>query len=538
MPQADAGAVFLQNALFFCPVLYYNKLEKFRDCPGCTYYKDGVILLHTVLLVFDIGTSGLKASLVDERLNILRNVTTTYPTHYLPGGGVEQDAADWWMSAVRAMLMLRELVPEYLKQVDAIGVSGHMLGLLPMDREGQALRPAIIRRDTRAKAVTETLLDRYGADYFYRISGNVLTPNLTLSKAVWLHENEPEVYEKTVRFLQCKDYLVYRLTGSMDTTDFSDASRAGLMNLQTRDYDYDMLETLSLHAEKFPTIRPGCAIAGHLTEEAAYHLGLRAGIPVSVGGGNGMCESVGAGVVSIGSYYMSLDTAAWIAGQTDTPFFDAQRRLGHICSLDGRSFSVFGAMRCAGKCVNWAQKIFDVGSPRAFDAAASNIPAGADGLVFLPYLEGERSPIYDEQAQGVFFGMTQQHRREHFLRAVLEGVGCGLSQILDVLRERDEISDLHIIGGGAKSRVWKQIISDLCSVRLHDVTTLSDCAATLGAAAAAGVGIGLFESLSQAVSGIAQASVLSPDERNYDAYRALRARYDRLYPALSPVFHM
>ena len=259
MPQADAGAVFLQNALFFCPVLYYNKLEKFRDCPGCTYYKDGVILLHTVLLVFDIGTSGLKASLVDERLNILRNVTTTYPTHYLPGGGVEQDAADWWMSAVRAMLMLRELVPEYLKQVDAIGVSGHMLGLLPMDGEGQTLRPAIIRRDTRAKAVTETLLDRFGADYFYRISGNVLTPNLTLSKAVWLHENEPEVYEKTVRFLQCKDYLVYRLTGSMDTTDFSDASRAGLMNLQTRDYDYDMLETLSLHAEKFPTIRPGCA---------------------------------------------------------------------------------------------------------------------------------------------------------------------------------------------------------------------------------------------------------------------------------------
>ncbi|MDD6064190.1 MAG: FGGY family carbohydrate kinase, partial [Clostridiales bacterium] len=149
--------------------------------------------MHTVLLVFDIGTSGLKASLVDAHLNILRNVTTTYPTHHRPDGRVEQDAADWWMSAVRAMLMLRELVPEYLKQVDAIGISGQMLGLLPMDGEGQTLRPAIIRRDTRAKAVTETLLDRFGADYFYRISGNVLTPNLTLSKAVWLHENEPEV---------------------------------------------------------------------------------------------------------------------------------------------------------------------------------------------------------------------------------------------------------------------------------------------------------------------------------------------------------
>ena len=485
--------------------------------------------MQTVLLVFDIGTSGLKASLVDERLNILRNVTATYPTHYLPNGGVEQDAADWWMSAVRAGLMLRELVPEYLKRVDAIGISGHMLGLLPMDNDGQALRPAMIRRDTRAKDVARALEEQFGADYFYRVSGNVLTPNLTLSKAVWLKENEPEAYEKTVKFLQCKDYLVYRLTGNMDSGDFSDASRAGLMNLQSRDYDYDMLENLGLHADKFPT--------GRLTEEAAYHLGLRAGIPVSVGGGNGMCESVGAGVAQDGAYYMSLDTAAWIAGQSKEPFFDPQRRLGHICTLDGRSFSVFGAMRCAGKCVNWAQKLFEVGSPRAFDAAASNIPAGADGLIFLPYLEGERSPVYDEQAQGVFFGMTQQHRREHFLRAVLEGVGCGLSQILDVLRERGEILDLRIIGGGAKSKVWKQIIADLCEVRLHDVTTLSDSAATLGAAAAAGVGIGLFDSLSQAVSCIAQASVLSPEEETYPAYRALRARYDCLYPALAPVFH-
>ena len=212
--------------------------------------------MQTVLLVFDIGTSGLKASLVDERLNILRNVTTTYPTHHRPNGGVEQDAADWWMSAVRAGLMLRELVPEYLKRVDAIGISGHMLGLLPMDGDGQALRPAIIRRDTRAKDVAKALEDTYGADYFYRISGNVLTPNLTLSKAVWLKENEPEAYEKTVKFLQCKDYLVYRLTGNMDSGDFSDASRAGLMNLSTRDYDYDMLDDLGLHAEKIPDDSP------------------------------------------------------------------------------------------------------------------------------------------------------------------------------------------------------------------------------------------------------------------------------------------
>lgn len=269
--------------------------------------------MQTVLLVFDIGTSGLKASLVDERLNILRNVTATYPTHYLPNGGVEQDAADWWMSAVRAGLMLRELVPEYLKRVDAIGISGHMLGLLPMDNDGQALRPAMIRRDTRAKDVARALEEQFGADYFYRVSGNVLTPNLTLSKAVWLKENEPEAYEKTVKFLQCKDYLVYRLTGNMDSGDFSDASRAGLMNLQSRDYDYDMLENLGLHADKFPTLRPSARLR-QAHRGGGLPSGLRARIPVSVGGGNGMCESVGAGVAQDGAYYMSLDTAAWIAG--------------------------------------------------------------------------------------------------------------------------------------------------------------------------------------------------------------------------------
>ena len=225
--------------------------------------------MHTVLLVFDIGTSGLKASLVDEKLNILRNVTATYPTHHLPGGGCEQDAADWWMSAVRAMLMLRELVPEYLKQVDAIGISGHMMGLVPMDADGQTLRPALIRRDRRAAACAESLTREFGADYFYRISGNALTPESTLSKAVWFRQNEPERYEKTVKFLQCKDYLVYRLTGNMDSTDFSDASRAGLLNLSTRDYDYEMFENVGLHADKFPVIRPSCAIAA--TASAFLH---------------------------------------------------------------------------------------------------------------------------------------------------------------------------------------------------------------------------------------------------------------------------
>ena len=493
--------------------------------------------MHSTLLAFDIGTSGLKASLVDENLNIIRNVTTSYPTHHYPNGGCEPEAADWWMSAVRAMMMLRELAPEYVKRVDAIGVSGHMLGCLPMDKEGQTLRPAMIHADTRALTISNALRARFGRDYFYEICGNVLSPASTLCKTLWLKENEPELYARTYRILQSKDYLVYRLTGQMETTDMSDASHGLLMNLETRQYDADMFRNVGLDLDKFPQIHTSCEIAGRLCEEAAGCLGLRAGIPVSVGGGDGACSNVGAGVAKPGDFYLSLGTTAWIAGQMDAPFIDPQHRVFHIYTLDGHGCNVFGTEQCAGRSVSWAMELFDVASARAFDSAAATAPAGANGLIYLPYLEGERSPVFDAQAQGVFFGMNTTHKREHFLRAVLEGTACGLSQILDVMRERQQIDELRIIGGGAKSKLWKQILADVCNVTLHDVSTFSDSATSLGAAAAAGVAIGLFKNLPEACSHIRMSGDIEPDASVRVTYALTKKRYAMLYPSLKEVFH-
>lgn len=493
--------------------------------------------MHSVLLSFDIGTSGLKASLVDENLNILRNVTTTYPTRHLPGGVVEQDAMDWWMSAVRAMMMLRELAPEYVKRVDAIGVTGHMLGCLPMDADGQPLTPAMIHADSRALAVSNTLRLRFGRDYFYRISGNVLSPTSTLCKSCWLQKERPEIYGKTVKILQSKDYLIYRLTGNMDSTDMSDASHGMLMNLRTKQYDTDMFQALGLDVEKFPQIHTGCELAGTLTDEAAGHLGLRSGIPVSVGGGDGACANIGAGVARDGDFYLSLGTTAWIAGQISEPFLDPQHRVFHISTLDGSSFNVVGTMQCAGRSITWVQELFDISSLRTFDSSAAAVKPGADGLLYLPYLEGERSPVFDAQAEGVFLGMRPFHKREHFLRAVLEGTGCGLGQILDTMREQEDITDLRIIGGGAKSRLWKQIIADICNVKLREVSTFSDSATSLGAAAAAGVGIGVFRDLQEAVSHIRVSGEIEPDPEAHAAYSLTRQRYAMLYPSLRDVFH-
>ena len=492
--------------------------------------------MNTILLAFDIGTSGLKASLVDENLNILRNVTTTYPTHHLSDGGCEQDANDWWMSAVRAMMMLRELAPEYVKRVEAIGISGHMLGCLPMDADGQVLRPAMIHADTRALEISNRLRAQYGRDYFYGITGNVLSPASSLCKALWIRENEPEIYAKTVRFLQSKDYLVYRLCGKMDTTDLSDASHGGLMNLETRQYDAEIFSGTGLDMGKYPQIHTSCEIAGRLTEEAACHLGLRAGIPVSVGGGDGACANVGAGAAEPGTFYLSLGTTAWIAGPMREPFIDPKHRVFHMYTLDGNGCNVFGTAQCAGRSISWAMDLFGISTARAFDSAAAQTEPGAGGLIYLPYLEGERSPVFDALAQGVFFGINTTHKHEHFIRAVLEGVAMGLSQILETFREREDIRSLRIIGGGAKSKLWKQIIADVCQVELLDVSTFSDSATSLGAAAAAGVGIGLYRNLSEAVENIRVSGSVTPRLEAVEQYALNKKRYAMLYPALREAF--
>ena len=221
----------------------------------------------------------------------------------------------------------------------------------------------------------------------------------------------------------------------------------------------------------------------------------------------------------------------------EEPFIDPQHRVFHIYTLDGHGCNVFGTEQCAGRSVSWAMDLFEVASARAFDSAAATAPAGAGGLIYLPYLEGERSPVFDAQAQGVFFGMNTTHKREHFLRAVLEGTACGLSQILDVMRERQEIHDLRIIGGGAKSKLWKQILADVCNVTFHDVSTFSDSATSLGAAAAAGVAIGLFRDLPEACSHIRMSGDIEPDPAVQPVYALIKKRYAMLYPSLKEAFH-
>ena len=489
------------------------------------------------ILAFDIGTSAVKASLVSENMQIVAEASENYPTYTSISGIAEQLADDWWNAACAAVHCILEEQIGCADRIACIGVSGHMLGLLPVSANGTPLMKAMIHADTRALVQMQEIEKKIGEDVLYKRSGNVLSPSSPLCKALWLKEMQPDIYNQTARFLQSKDYLNYCLTGNLDSTDYSDASHAMLIDIRKKEYLTDVFLDIGVDADRFPALNPSIRIIGRLTKAAAKTLGLKAGIPVVAGGGDGACASVGAGIGRKGDVYCSLGTTGWVACNMDEPFVDDAHRVFNILSLDGEHSGVFGTVQSVGKSVMWAQRLFAQDGIDEFNRMASEIKAGSEGLIFLPYLEGERSPIFDAKARGVFFGISSAHDRQHFARAVFEGVSCALASILDILREKMQILDMRVIGGGTKSNLWKQILADICRVQIWDIDASAAAATSLGAAAAAGVAVGIYPDIATASQNIRKFHPTAPNQANTSVYADLLNRYNMLYPLLKPVFH-
>lgn len=493
--------------------------------------------MNDCILAFDIGTSAVKASLVSSELKVLAEASQTYDTRYPAPQQVEQDAQDWWASAVGAARRLFAGCTGMAERVCAIGVSGHMMGLLPVDAQGEPLMPALIHSDTRAMEGAAAVEAAVGADRIYRRTGNVLSPAAPLCKALWLKRAHPGIYGRTARFLQSKDYLNFRMTGNMNSTDLSDASHAMLIDIRSKRYLTDVFAELGLDADRFPELHVSTDAIGRLTTEAAAQLGLSAGIPVAAGGGDGACANVGAGLACAGDVYCSLGTTGWIASNMEAPYLDAGRRVFNMFSLDGQRYGVFGTVQSVGQSVNWAQKIYAPEGIEAMNRLAAEIAPGSDGLIYLPYLEGERTPVFDPLARGVFFGMRPDHDRRHFARAVFEGVAYALAGVLEIMRERMPIEEMRVIGGGANSALWKQMIADTGRVRLCGVDSSAAAATSLGAAAAAGTAVGLFGGIEAAARSIGVTERIEPDVRTREVYQARMRVYQSLYPLLKPAFH-
>jgi xylulokinase len=489
--------------------------------------------MPSLILAHDLGTTGNKATLYDAEGRLVATAFHGYGTQHLGGNRVEQDPHDWWNAVVAST---RRLLAEVSAgDIACVSFSGQMMGCVAVDARGEVLRPAIIWADQRATEQAQLLAERIGPERLYAITGHRLGPSYSIEKVLWVRDNEPDLFAQTHGFLQAKDYLVMRLTGAR-ATDYSDASGSNAFDLRARTWSEDILDAVGLDCALLPEPHASTDVVGEVLPGPAEECGLRAGTPVVVGGGDGSCAAVGAGSVREGSAYNYIGSSSWIALATRDPFLHPERRTVTFCHLVPDLYMPAGTTQAAGACYQWFRNTLCQEEVRAardqgidayefLNAVAGTVPPGAEGLVFLPYLMGERSPHWNPSARGCFIGLTPSHTKAHLGRAVLEGVALNLRLVLDLFRgEGASVDTMRVIGGGAKGDLWRQIMADAYGLPVL-LPAHPEEATSRGAAITAGVGVGLFPDFSVAER-IAEVT----------ARQEPRAEAREIYERLLPVF--
>lgn len=488
------------------------------------------------LLAHDLGTSADKAVLYTIKGDVAAEVTAEYPTYYPFERAAEQDPEDWWRAFCRTTKELLEKADCRAADILAVSFSAQMNSCLPVDREGKPLRRAMIWADQRADREAGEIAERVGLDTVYRTTGHRLSASYGIAKMAWFKRNEPDLYRRTAKFILPKDYLVFRLTGRL-VSDYSDASHLACLNLQDLTWSEDILRAATIEGNKMPELLRSIDPAGAVSREASACCGLAEGTMVVLGGGDGACATAGAGISRPGQTYCSLGTSAWILTLFEKPYLDPQKRIFNLMYLDGRQAMSLGASQAAGLSLSWAvdtlfSEFKDTSEVyRNLDKLVGDVPAGSEGLLFLPYLLGERSPWWNPGATGCFVGLRPVHRREALLRAVLEGVGHTLKLILDALGEGCDISELSVIGGGARNRAWLQILADIWQKPVQ-VPRLLQYAASAGAAICAGVGAGVLKGLDDAGNFNPNLETLQPNPGQAATYAGALKRFKTVYLAL------
>jgi xylulokinase len=496
-----------------------------------------------LILAHDLGTTGNKATLFTADGHVVASTFMAYETAYPRPHWAEQHPDDWQEALFAATRQLLQQAAEKgygAGDVAVVSFSGHMNGALLVDAAGRPLRPAIIWADQRATAQAERIAERIGAEAVYRLTGNRISPAYTAAKLLWLKDHEPEVYRNARWLLQAKDYAAFCFTGVI-ATDYSDASLTLLLDLAGRCWAGELLERLELNAGLLPPLYPSAHVVGAVTPSAAAATGLRPGTPVVIGGGDGACATVGAGAVQVGDAYNYIGSSSWVALTTAAPLLDPSRRTFNLIHLDPTLNVALGTMQTAGGAFDWLERLLRADGATAplyeqLDQAAGRIPPGGHGLLFLPYLMGERTPHWNPQARGAFVGLTMPDDRGTLARAVLEGVALHLSLILDILRSQGaQVETIRLIGGGSRSAVWRQILADVYGLPVASLH-LPAQATALGAAVAGGVGVGLYPDYAVARTLAPIGPRHHPHPATHDRYNALRELFVQSYAALEAIF--
>jgi xylulokinase len=494
-------------------------------------------MTKNLFLGIDISTTGAKALLMDATGTVVTTATTALPLSTPKPLWSEQDPHDWWNGIVKSIQQALAQANATGDDVTAVGLTGQMHGLTLLDKNGEVLRPAILWNDQRTGAQCDEIRARMGKERLIQVTGNDALTGFTAPKILWVREHEPEVYAKGAHILLPKDYVRYKLTGDY-ATDKAGAAGTILFDVKARDWSPEVLEKLEIPADWMPKTHEGPEVTGVISAEAAALTGLKAGTPVMGGGGDQAAGAVGVGAVESGIVGLVLGTSGVVFASTDAPYIEKDGLLHAFCHAVPGAWHLMGVMLSAAGSLQWHRDTLAPGV--SFDdllAPAANIPAGAEGLFFLPYLTGERTPYPDPLARAGFIGLTLRHALPHMTRAVLEGVAFGLRDSMELVKGAGlgEIKQIRVSGGGAKSAFWRQILADIIGSELVTVNTTEGGA--FGAALLAAVGAGVWATVPEACRAtIKVVSATSPQPAQVKVYDDLYPLYRGLYPALKPTF--
>lgn len=496
------------------------------------------------IIGIDVGTSGVKVLAIDDKAAILASVIEEYPLYTPHAGWTEQEPEDWWQGTVNC---LRQIVGRLGGHtIAAIGLSGQMHGMVALDKDNAVVRRAILWNDQRTgKQCEEITAIAGGLDGLLAYTDNQMLTGFTGGKILWMKEVEPDNYAKTVRILNPKDYIRYRLTGAF-LTEVSDASGTGLFDVKNRAWSTALLRKLDIDPALFAPVVESTDAAGTISAAAAALTGLPAGTVVSGGGGDAVISTTGLGLIKPGRIGVTLGTSGVVAmglpGFMDNP----GGKLQVSCNNAPGTWHAMGVTLAAAGSYQWFRNTFaqfEMEQAKALgksafyllDQCAKATAPGAEGLIFLPYLTGERCPLNDPDARGAFLGITSIHEIGHFARAVMEGVAYSLRQVYDLITSVNpglvESGEVILAGGGAVSSVWRQIFADVFNLPVRTVYGSAE-GGSFGAALVAGVTAGVWNSLADTVPLIRPESETAPIAANVPIYQKSYAKYVKMYDAL------
>lgn len=496
---------------------------------------------QSYLMGIDIGTSACKVAVFDRQGQVLASASGDYPVYYPREGWAEQDPEEWWSAvcgAVRQVLQKADVRPE---EIAGVGIDGQSWSAIAIDKDGKVLTNTPIWMDTRAQSICDRLNEDIGADEIFRVAGNSLQPSYTTAKILWYKENLPEVYRKTHKILQSNSYIAFKLTGQI-SQDLSQGYGLHCFDMRTGQWDEEMCKKLGIPREFLPEIVPSDQIIGTVTKKAAEESGLAEGTPVAAGGLDAACGTLGAGVIHAGETQEQGGQAGGMSICMEQYQADPRLILGfHV--IPGK-WLLQGGTTGGGGVMRWFEREFadyerlmkeqtGVSSLDQLNEIAEKVDPGCDGLVFLPYMAGERSPIWDPHAKGVFYGLDFSKTKGHMVRACMEGVAFSLRHNLETAEKAGAEADiLRAMGGSANSLLWTQIKSDITGKAM--AVPASDTATTLGAALLAGVGTGFYKDYEEAVSQTVKVTrIHHPDPEKKAVYDKNYETYLELYRSLS-----